>query len=67
MYGNADAALLWLIQIATYLINECNLKRIKTNSYILFKKDDDGKLELVMYIYVDNVFMAGKTDTLEKN
>ena len=26
---------------------------------------DKGKLALVMYVYVDGIFMEGKTDTLE--
>ena len=31
-----------------------------------YKKDEGGKLELVMSVHVDNVFMAGKTEALEK-
>ena len=32
MYGNVDAALLWIRLLATYLVNECNLKRTKADS-----------------------------------
>ena len=32
MYGNVDAALLWLRLLAKYLVNECNLKRTKADS-----------------------------------
>ena len=38
MYGNVDAALLWLRLLAKYLVNEFNLKSIKADSYIFFKK-----------------------------
>ena len=32
MYGNVDAALLWLRLLDKYLVNECNLKSIKAES-----------------------------------
>ena len=31
-----------------------------------YKKDDNGKLELVMSVHVDNDFMAGNPETLDK-
>ena len=34
MYGNLDAALLWLTLIAKYLIKECNTTIRKAGSYI---------------------------------
>ena len=63
MHGNFDAALLWLILLAKYLVNECNLKRIKAYSCILFKKYYKGELELVISVHVDDVFVAGKPET----
>ena len=33
MYGNFDAALLWLILLARYLVNECSLGKIKKWSW----------------------------------
>ena len=66
MYGNVDADLLWLRLLAKYLINECNPKIGKTDSFIFYKKDDIGRLELVMSVHVDDVFMAGNRETLEK-
>ena len=38
MYGNVDAYLLWLRILAKYIINECNPKIRKTNSFIFYKK-----------------------------
>ena len=62
MHGNVDAALLWLILLDKYLVNELNLKRSKANSYILFKEYDKGRLEIVMSVYVDDVFVDGKPE-----
>ena len=38
MYGNVDADLLWLILLAKYLIDKCNPKISKTDSFIFYKK-----------------------------
>ena len=65
MYENVDSELLWLKLLAKYLVNECNLKSIKADSFILFRKDEKGKLELVMSVHVDGVFVAGKPETLK--
>ena len=66
MYGNVKASLLWLILLAKNLFNKFNLKKSNTDSYIFYNKYDDGKLELVMSVHVDDVFMAGKPEKLEK-
>ena len=44
MYGNVDTDLLWLIPLAKYLIKGCNMTRNNTDSYIFYKKYDNGKL-----------------------
>ena len=59
MYGNLHAVLLWLKLLAKYLIKKCNPKISKADSYIFYKKFDDGKLEIVMSVNVDNVFLGG--------
>ena len=61
-----DAALLCLILRVKYSINECNLKRSKAVSCIFYKKDDDGKLELVISVHIDDVFIAGHPERLYK-
>ena len=53
MYGNVDAALLWIRLLAKYLVNECNLKNIKAESCTLFRKDEKRNLKLVMSVHVD--------------
>ena len=66
MYGNVDTALLWLILIVKYLINKYKPKRTKGDYCIFFKKYDNGKLELLMSVHVDDVFTTGKPETLDK-
>ena len=65
MYGNADAALLWLILMTKYIINKFNLKRSKANSCIFFEKYEKVELELVISFHVDGVFMASNPETLK--
>ena len=62
MHENLYADILWLRLIDKYLINEFNLKRIKAVSWILYKKYDYGKLELVISVYVDDIFTARKQE-----
>ena len=66
MYGNVDTFILWLTLITKNLFNECNLKRSNADFCIFYKKDDDGKLELVMSDHIDDVFMVGNPKTLKK-
>ena len=66
MYVNVYVALLWLILLAKYLINEFNLKRSKSESCILCRKYGDRKLKLVVLVHVYNLFMAVNTETLRK-
>ena len=65
IYGKVDSALLWLRMMEQYLVNECNVKRSKADSCIFFRKYEKRKLELVMPVHVNNVFMAGKPETLK--
>ena len=65
MYKNIDAALLRIRLMAKYLVNKCNLKRSTVDSCILFGKYEKGKLELVMSVHVDNVFIYGNPRKLK--
>ena len=60
VYGNVDTALLCLILLAEYLVNEYNLKRIKAESCIFFRKCEKGKLEIVISVHMYDVFMDGQ-------
>ena len=64
IYGNVDAALLWLRLLDKYLIKECDMTRIQADYLIFYKKYDRGKLKIVMSINVDYIFMTGRLETL---
>ena len=66
IYGSVDTAILWLRLLYEYLINGFNLKRSKACYWIFYKKCDNRKLELVMSVHVDNVFVAGHPGKSEK-
>ena len=65
MYGNFNAALLWIRLLAKYLVNECNLKRSKADLCIFFCADEIGKLELMMFVHMDGVFIDRNMETLK--
>ena len=65
MYGNVDSALLWLRLLAKYLVNKCNLNRRKFDLCIIFWKYEKLKLELMMSVHMDDVFVAIKPETLK--
>ena len=65
MYRNVGASLLWLRLLSKYLIQECDTTRIQSDYFIFYKKYDSGKLELVVFIYVDGALMEERRDILE--
>ena len=62
MYGNLDAALLWLNILAKYLINKWNMKKIKAGSWIFDNKYDEVKLELVMSFHKYIIYVNGHNE-----
>ena len=66
MYENVDVAILLLDRLSKYLIKICFLTKIQSELCILYRKHNRGKLELMMSVYIDEMFMAGKLDNLEK-
>ena len=67
MYRHVDTDLLWLRLLAKYLIHEYNLKRSKADSCIFDKKDNKGKLELMIPVHVNNVIISGNPETLKNS
>ena len=65
MCGNVEVALLWIILLYKYLVNECNLKKSNADLWIIFQEYEKGKMELVMSVHVDEFLMAGKSETLK--
>ena len=66
MFGNMETDLFWLRLLDKCLTKECSMTSSKAYFFIFYKKDDYGKLELVVSIHEDNLFMAGRLETLEK-
>ena len=66
MYAKVDVAILLLYLLSKYLIKICFLTKIHSELCILYKKHNRRKLELMMSIYIDEMFMAGKLENLEK-
>ena len=61
MYGNMDTALRWQKAFIILCINDeikCIQKKI--DLCMLYKKDEEGKLSLIIAIYVDDVLISGR-------
>ena len=66
MYGQVDAALLWLRTFGDYLETKCGMKQSKVDPCIFYKKDEKtGELLLILSIHVDDVIVAGMAEHLE--
>ena len=67
MYGQVDAALLWLRTFGDYLEKECKMKQSKADPCIFFRKDEKtGELILILSVHVDDVIVAGKKEFVEE-
>ena len=59
MHGNVDAALRWqkaFIKLCTK--NEIKCIQSKIDPCMLYKKDEEGKLRLIIAVYVDEVLIS---------
>ena len=67
MYGQVDAALLWLRTFGSYLEDECNMNQSKTDPCIFYMKDEKtGELKLILSVHVDDVIVAGMSEYVEE-
>ena len=56
MYGQVDAALLWLRTFGSYLEDECDMKQSQADQCIFYMRDKEtGELKLILYVHVDDV------------
>ena len=61
MYGNVDVGLRWqkaFIKLCTN--NEIKCIQRKTDPCMLYKKDEKGRLSLMIALYFDNVLISGR-------
>ena len=67
MYGQVDAALLWLRTYGDYLESECKMKQSKVDPCIFYRKDEKtGELILILSVHVDDVIVAGMNEYVEE-
>ena len=67
MYGNVDAALRWqrcFVEVCTMDKGEIKLKQSQVDPCLLYKQDKDGKLVLIVVMYVDDVMVSGMPDMI---
>ena len=57
MYSTVDAALLWMKDFTKYL-KSISMKQSHSNPCVFYKQDN-GKLTLILAVYVDNTLLAG--------
>ena len=60
MYGNVDAALLWIRTLTGFLIEKCGMKQSITDPSIYYMKDTEGQLKIVLSVHVDDLMVSGK-------
>ena len=67
MYGQVDAALLWLRTYGDYLCSSCGMEQSKVDPCIFYKKDKKtGELLMVLSIHVDDVVVAGIKECIDE-
>ena len=66
MYGNVDAALRWMKAFVKLCVSEeIGCEQSAVDPCLLFKKDENGKLILLIAVYVDDVLIAGKKEDVD--
>ena len=68
MYGNVDAALRWqkcFVETCIDPDGEIKCEQSKADPCLLLKKDDRGKVVLLIVCYVDDVLLSGTKDTIK--
>ena len=68
MYGNVDAALLYFKRFEEYALQETglNLTQSESDPCIFYRKNKQGRTQLIIIIYVDDCCLIGKQDTVNK-
>jgi hypothetical protein len=65
-YGCVQSARIWSKKFASIVTNNvCQLQQCKTDPCIFDRRDDDGKVVLLMAAYIDDEMFAGKRYAIE--
>jgi hypothetical protein len=60
-YGCVQSARIWSKKFVYIVTNEvCRLTQCKTDPCIFYRRDDEGKVVLLMLAYIDDAILAGK-------
>ena len=67
-YGSVDSAKLWMDKFVKIVTEKggCELLQSKVDPCVLYKKDSDGNLILLMVIHVDDGCISGKPSEVKK-
>ena len=64
MYGNIDSPLQWMKTFSNYLKEKLNMLQSATDPCIFYKRKE-GKVVLILVLYVDDTLCAGRKDEVE--
>ena len=67
-YGSTDSAKLWVDKFVKILTDKggCEMIRSKVDPCVLYKKDKEGKLILLLVFHIDDGYVAGKPEEVRK-
>ena len=66
MYGNVDAALRWNRTLTEHMIEKMELKQSLADPCVIYNRDENDKLDLMMGINVDDTLAIGKRSKMEE-
>ena len=66
MYGNIDAPLCWMRTFSKHLIEVVKLTQNKTNPCVFTKYNKEGRVVLILAIYVDDTIITGCSKEVQK-
>jgi len=66
MYSNIDAALHFFEKYSGILVEKLGFAQSLTNPCVIFKHEENGHLEIVISIHVDDSLIGGQKNKLEE-
>jgi hypothetical protein len=66
MYGNIDAPLCWMRTFSKHLTTTVGLTQSKTDPCMFIKRNNQGKVVLILAVYVDDTIITGSKKEVQK-
>ena len=68
MYGNVDAALLYFVRFMNFAVDKdgLNLMQSKADPCLFYEVNQDGNVNGVIVVYVDDCLLAGPQDFVDR-